>query len=406
MLGTSGLHYARGRGEDRFYKPVQARRFMHSVDNDILRRAHSDVTASRSAREKSIREPEDRTGSDEPKKTVAVPSCEPASNRLSNLERFLQAITPSVPAQYLSKRSMRGFHMSNVEFQPYFVLGDLWESFREWSAYGAGVPLVLNDNDSVVQYYVPYLSGIQIYATTVKPSLQSRQRGEDSDSDFRDSSSDGSSDCEPERGFKCLSEHRNLLHLSDEVPHWMDRLSLRDHPTVPQDVFSSDDGESVNSQGYLLFEYLEQDPPYSREPLADKILDLAFRFPELATLRSCDILPSSWISVAWYPIYRIPTGPTLKDLDACFLTYHSLYTSMGGLPRVQAPVVSYPSDMDGVPKMSLPAFGFASYKFKGSLWTPNGGFERQLATSLVQAADGWLRLLQVNHPDFMFFSRR
>jgi len=31
-----------------------------------------------------------------------------------------------------------------------------------------------------------------------------------------------------------------------------------------------------------------------------------------------------------YPIYRIPTGPTLKDLDACFLTFHSLYTSLGG----------------------------------------------------------------------------
>ena len=69
---------------------------------------------------------------------------------------------------------MRGFQTCDVESQPYFVLGDLWESFKEWSAYGAGVPLVLNDNDSVVQYYVPYLSGIQIYATTPKPSLLSR----------------------------------------------------------------------------------------------------------------------------------------------------------------------------------------------------------------------------------------
>lgn len=31
-----------------------------------------------------------------------------------------------------------------------------------------------------------------------------------------------------------------------------------------------------------------------------------------------------------YPIYRIPTGPTLKDLDACFLTYHCLHTPVGG----------------------------------------------------------------------------
>jgi len=68
----------------------------------------------------------------------------------------------------------RGLRACDEEFQPYFVLGDLWESFREWSAYGAGVPLVLNDKDSVVQYYVPYLSGIQIYSQHVKPTVKSR----------------------------------------------------------------------------------------------------------------------------------------------------------------------------------------------------------------------------------------
>jgi len=55
---------------------------------------------------------------------------------------------------------------------------------------------------------------------------------------------------------------------------------------------------------------------------------LASQFPELKTLRSCDLSPSSWISVAWYPIYRIPMGPTLQNLDACFLTYHSLSTPL------------------------------------------------------------------------------
>ena len=47
---------------------------------------------------------------------------------------------------------------------PYFCLGDLWEAFNEWSFYGAGVPLLLNGSDSVIQYYVPYLSAIQLYA--------------------------------------------------------------------------------------------------------------------------------------------------------------------------------------------------------------------------------------------------
>lgn len=68
--------------------------------------------------------------------------------------------------------------------------------------------------------------------------------------------------------------------------------------------------------------------------------------------------------------------------------------------------MTYPSDMDGVPKMLLPIFGLASYKFRGSLWTPSGGSERQLANSLLQATDDFLRLRQVNHPDFLFFSRR
>lgn len=69
---------------------------------------------------------------------------------------------------------------------------------------------------------------------------------------------------------------------------------------------------------------------------------------------------------------------------------------------VPAAVVTYPSEMDGVPKISLPVFGLASYKFKLSLWTDNG----QLVSSLLQDADNWLSRLLVNHPDFRFFCRR
>ena len=68
-----------------------------------------------------------------------------------------------------------------------------------------------------------------------------------------------------------MRDQRNLHFQSDEVPHLMGRLSLRDQHIVPQNGFSSDDGESLNSQGHLRFEYLERDPPYSREPLADKV---------------------------------------------------------------------------------------------------------------------------------------
>ena len=53
----------------------------------------------------------------------------------------------------------------------YFTLGDMWEFYNEWSAYGVGTPVVLNDGDTLVQYYVPYLSAIQIYTNKSSPSL-------------------------------------------------------------------------------------------------------------------------------------------------------------------------------------------------------------------------------------------
>ncbi|KAL1531863.1 hypothetical protein AAHA92_31950 [Salvia divinorum] len=344
MLGAGVQFNRSGNGDDRFSTAAKARR-----SNNLTRRAQSqsDVSSKQSRRDE-------------------LPTAE--SSSVCNLERFLESIAPSVEAQYLSKMTVRDWRMCNVEFQPYFLLSDLWVAFKEWSAYGAGVPLLLNDRDSVIQYYVPYLSGIQLYGNLSMSTAKLRRLGEESDGEsFRDSSSDGSSD---------------------------------------REGFSSDEGESGSSEGSLLFEYLARDQPYCREPLADKISDLARDFPELTTLRSCDLLPSSWLSVAWYPIYRIPTGPTLKDLDACFLTFHSLHTPMIGNEAVHPPVVTHPSESDGVSQISLPAFGLASYKYKVSLWTPNAGNQPELANSLMQAADDWLNLLRVHHPDFSFFCRR
>lgn len=407
MLGT-GLQLGRSRGEDRFYDPVKARKNRQNQrsQEDQLRRAQSDVTVhSHSSpsvmKDSSVVSSLNRV-EESRKKVVIEPALEPVASPLCNLEQFLVSVTPFVPAQYLPKTTMRGLRTYDAENQPYFVLGDLWESFKEWSAYGAGVPLVLDDNDSVIQYYVPYLSAIQIYGDPSKCPAKRRRTGEDSDGDYsRDSSSDISSDSEHERCFSYSQEH-NHCHLRSEIPLRINRLSLAVQHSPVQEGFSSDEGEFGNTEGCLLFEYLEQNQPYCRQPLADKIS--AIGFPWLNSLRSCDILSSSWMSVAWYPIYRIPMGPTFKDVDACFLTFHSLHTPLSGTQSAQAPGVTYSRDMDGVPKISLPVFGLASYKFKGSLWTPNG--DQLLLNSLLQAAEKWVTLLQVNHPDFLFFHRR
>jgi len=99
-----------------------------------------------------------------------------------------------------------------------------------------------------------------------------RQVREDSDCDYyRDSSSDGSSDYEIDKGIKFTREQQACLHPTSEVPIRLGRLSLNDEQSGRQEGFSSDDGEAENSQDRLLFEFLEQDLPYCRVPLADKV---------------------------------------------------------------------------------------------------------------------------------------
>lgn len=405
MLGT-GLQFGRVRGEDRFYVPVKARKNQNQTQRQSAVRSKNDESEGPADSKSKPFPPSENGDSTE----AANPADKSSATSRSNLDRFLDSTTPSVQAQSFSKtmqQTMRGWKACDDEFQPYFTLGDLWDSFKEWSAYGAGVPLLLDGRDSVVQYYVPYLSGIQLYGPSTTPNAKSRSAGEDSDGDYdRDSSSsDGSSDNEIEKGM--LS--RNLQHYdhpANVVSSRIGGLSMSDEQSSGMEGFSSDDGDTSSTRGCLLFEYMEQDPPYSREPLADKVMDLARQFPALKTFRSYDLLPSSWISVAWYPIYRIPTGPTLKDLDACFLTYHSLSTPIEGTGSggTRPPVVVCPNEMGGVPKISLTVFGMASYKFKGSMWTQNGVSERLMANYLTQAAENWLRLHGANHPDFQFFA--
>ncbi|KAH9306295.1 hypothetical protein KI387_010699, partial [Taxus chinensis] len=256
----------------------------------------------------------------------------------------------------------------------------------EPSAYGAGVPLVLNGSDSVVQYYVPFLSAIQLYTVSSKPTIGKRHCGiesEASDCDYyRDTCSETSSDSEAERGTKCSHQLFGF-----------DRLTLGDQTKGCQECFFSDDSECSNSPGCLAFEYFEGARPFLREPLSDKVTDLARNCHELKTLRSIDLLPASWMSVAWYPIYRIPTGPTLRDLDACFLTFHPLATQLkadGGKSQFgiesQTLFGTVVTNSVRSPKISLPVFGLASYKFKGTTWTSNGSGERQQAHSLFQSA--------------------
>ncbi|KAL6990032.1 hypothetical protein U1Q18_015782 [Sarracenia purpurea var. burkii] len=402
-MSASGGVTNRG-GEDRFYSPPAMRRHYQQQQPHSRLDKVSKLKSKSSSMDSGKRiESDDCVSSTS---TVASSSFSPPKARsLTNLDRFLEHTTPIVSSQCFSKTNKRGSRTQEDEFLPYFILEDLWESFREWSAYGAGVPLVLNEGDSVVQYYVPYLSGIQLYIDPSKPSTILRRPGEDSDPDSsRGISSDNGSELVTEGGAKDVRGAWNQQNTMRAFAQSFDPLSVRINPFMGSTV---EEGETSNRPGLLIFEYLEQDPPFSREPLANKIAVLASQFPELKTYRSCDLTPASWISVAWYPIYRIPTGPTLQSLDACFLTFHFLSTPFTSTstdrPHIHVSTARELHGSDMSFNLSLPIFGLAFYKFKVTVWNQNGVYQNHKASSLLRTADNWLYRLRVDHPDYKFF---
>ncbi|KAK6142542.1 hypothetical protein DH2020_022890 [Rehmannia glutinosa] len=299
----------------------------------------------------------------------------------TNLESFLDCTTPVVPSQFLSKtrKLNRLWHPWEREKVDYFVLGDLWNSFDEWSAYGAGVPIVSDDGQNLIQYFVPYLSAIQIF--TSNSSVNCLREETDSVSETRDSFSDSFSD---------ESE-------SEKLSRW-------DGCSSEEGLFEQDSFWLPNERlGNLYLQYFERSSPYGRVPLMDKISSLAQRYPGLMSLRSVDLSPASWMAVAWYPIYHIPTGRTIKDLQTCFLTYHTLSSSFQDMDFEDGVENVERKRKDGE-SISLPPFGLATYKMQGDVWLADkNGQDRERIMSLLSVADSWLKQLRVQHHDFNYF---
>lgn len=314
----------------------------------------------------------------------------------SNLECFLDCTTPLVPSQFLPQAEIRSLNRlwhpwerENVEF---FTLGDLWNCYDEWSAYGAGVPINLENGETLVQYFVPYLSAIQIF-TSSSNSPTFREETELGECETRDSLSDWCSD---------ESE-------SEKLSRW-DGCSSEDGGGSEQDTLWH-----LNDRlGYPYFQYFERSTPYARIPLMDKVAGLARRHSGLMSLRSVDLSPASWMAVAWYPIYHIPMGRTIKDLSTCFLTYHTLSSSFqdadmdiedenDSSASCNSSSRCKQKEREGI---SLPAFGLATYKMQGDVWVSawKNGQDHERLISLFSVADSWLKQLRVQHHDFNYFT--
>nr|GLL22927.1 uncharacterized protein LOC109188307 [Ipomoea trifida] len=301
----------------------------------------------------------------------------------SNLDSFLYCTTPGVSSQFLAKGEVRNFNRLwlpwDRERVEYFTLADLWSCYDEWSVYGAGVPIRLNNHETLVQYFVPYLSAIQIFTST--SSVNCLRDESDSACETRDSFSDSFSD---------ESE-------SEKLSRW-DGCSSEDG------LYEQDGLWQLNDRlGYLYFQYFEQSGPYGRVPLTDKINSLAQRYPGLMSLRSVDLSPASWMAVAWYPIYHIPMGRTIKDLSTCFLTFHTLSSSFQDMD-IEDDLGNAIKKSKAQGAIPLPPFGLASYKMQGDVWVSDkSGRDQERMVSLLSVADSWLKQLGVQHHDFNYF---
>ncbi|KAH0976108.1 hypothetical protein GBA52_018007 [Prunus armeniaca] len=265
---------------------------------------------------------------------------------------------------------------------PHITLGCLWQWYEKYGSYGLEIRAeefgnskrLGADHFAFRAYFVPYLSGIQL---------------------FRNGRSTDSVDI------------NNRLHSSQELSTCRIRSSDLE----------------------LLFEYFESEQPQERRPLYDKIKELVrgdglshskvYGDPtKLDSINLNDLHPRSWYSVAWYPIYRIPDG----NFRAAFLTYHSL----GHLVHRHAKFESRNVDSCIV----SPVVGLRSYNAQDECWfqlrpstlrqttvtpglNPYAVLEERLrtleetASLMARAVVNKGSMTSVNrHPDYEFFLSR
>nr|GMD70274.1 Pyridoxine/pyridoxamine 5'-phosphate oxidase [Ipomoea batatas] len=144
-------------------------------------------------------------------------------------------------------------------------------------------------------------------------------------------------------------------------------------------------------------------------------------------MKTADLSPASWISIAWYvwyPIYQIPTKGNHKDrLSTCFLTYHALSSSSirGGVKldkdgdkkgKKVLEMVKGEEGNNNIKKstgdvLNPYPFGLATYKLDDEIWINGNTFDDyERIIDLYNAAGCWLKRLNFWHHDFNFFTAR
>ncbi|POO04167.1 hypothetical protein TorRG33x02_004710 [Trema orientale] len=237
-----------------------------------------------------------------------------------------------------------------------------------------------------------------------------------------------------EKPFVSLRSLGKSNSWSDESESDELSMSLSNNSSKSSDITSDDSTtdheatcQTVDRFAELYCQYNETYSPYDRIPLTEKLNELAQKYPGLLKFHSTDLSPYSWIAIAWYPIYQIPLTKNLKELSACFVTYHNLSSFHGvscTTPKEEAQKFSFRSCMGKEPtegdnkclkeeedgsrrdEIAVPPFAAATYKMNGELWMNPETSDHQKVPSYLNAATSWLKLLNFQHHDFNFFMSR
>ena len=302
------------------------------------------------------------------------------------------------------------------------TLSEVWDAFKEWSAFGVAVPLIMPDGKECEQCYVPYLSSLHVYEQRGK----TRHAAGSSDSEIdEDDSSDGSS------MTSCSASSLPFSMGSDDCAHHHhhNHHNHHHHHHHNHHNHNHNHNQGVECARKLVpcFQYVETEQPSSRLPLYEKLQELQRGASiDLFNTRTDEVHSMSWMAIAWYPIYMIPAN--LARQQATFLTFHSLNlrnAKARDLPaffrkdtapegpalsnagkdrlkeRLENESMGGPGGRDVVP---MKCFACTCYKMPSKIWLGPNSEGVDLSVQLNSASSFWLRRVNAQQHDHDFFT--
>ncbi|RWR90433.1 Protein of unknown function DUF789 [Cinnamomum micranthum f. kanehirae] len=295
---------------------------------------------------------------------------------LAEFERLLHSASPVVAQAFGFKHcyTCRGDRLignSLCRHQiPNISLESIWQWYEGPGSYGLEVKAedyckskrMGRDRFEFRAYFVPFLSAVQFFGHSRSSMCCSSDAKPNSE---LETTSNNSSNLDKIFSILLPRPHRPE-NPSVSPPVSSLRTSYSSVATDRDEICAQSSTGSCDDDSELLFEYFESEQPQHRRPLFEKIKELVrgstisnghiFGDPsKLDCLRLHDLHPSSWYSVAWYPIYRIPDG----NFRAAFLTYHSL----GHFIHRSSSLETLGGD-----SIVSPAVGLQSYNAQGECW--------------------------------------